>query len=66
VITGAAAGIGRATAELFAREGVRLVLADINLSGLSGIPRAISAVLIDQPQRLGRCRDRRESFCADR
>ena len=35
VITGAAAGIGRATAELFAREGARLVLADINADGLS-------------------------------
>jgi hypothetical protein len=30
VVTGAAAGIGRATSELFAREGARLVLADIN------------------------------------
>ena len=30
VITGAASGIGRATAELFAREGARIVVADIN------------------------------------
>ncbi|WP_077038382.1 SDR family NAD(P)-dependent oxidoreductase [Pelomonas sp. KK5] len=30
LITGAATGIGRATAELFAREGARLVLADYN------------------------------------
>jgi NAD(P)-dependent dehydrogenase (short-subunit alcohol dehydrogenase family) len=30
VITGAAKGIGRATAELFAREGARLVLADVD------------------------------------
>jgi NAD(P)-dependent dehydrogenase (short-subunit alcohol dehydrogenase family) len=30
LITGAATGIGRATAELFAREGARLVLADFN------------------------------------
>jgi NAD(P)-dependent dehydrogenase (short-subunit alcohol dehydrogenase family) len=34
VITGAADGIGRATAVLFAREGPRLVLADINEQGL--------------------------------
>ncbi len=37
LITGAAAGIGRATAELFAREGARLVLADINTDGLSAL-----------------------------
>jgi NAD(P)-dependent dehydrogenase (short-subunit alcohol dehydrogenase family) len=29
LVTGAAAGIGRATADLFAREGARLVVADI-------------------------------------
>lgn len=34
VITGAAAGIGRATAELFAKEGARTVLTDLNLNGL--------------------------------
>ena len=31
LITGAATGIGRATAELFAREGARLMLADLNV-----------------------------------
>jgi NAD(P)-dependent dehydrogenase (short-subunit alcohol dehydrogenase family) len=35
VVTGAAAGIGLATAELFAREGTRRALADINTDGLS-------------------------------
>ena len=35
VITGAAKGIGRATAELFAREGARLVLSDIDKDGLA-------------------------------
>ena len=33
-ITGAAKGIGRACAELFAREGARLVLNDVDESGL--------------------------------
>ncbi|HEX6710185.1 MAG TPA: SDR family NAD(P)-dependent oxidoreductase [Rubrobacter sp.] len=35
VVTGAAKGIGRATAELFAREGARLVVTDVDESGLS-------------------------------
>jgi NAD(P)-dependent dehydrogenase (short-subunit alcohol dehydrogenase family) len=35
VITGAASGIGRATAILFAREGAKLVLADMEEKGLS-------------------------------
>jgi meso-butanediol dehydrogenase/(S,S)-butanediol dehydrogenase/diacetyl reductase len=34
IITGAASGIGRATAVLFAREGARLVLADVSENGL--------------------------------
>lgn len=37
VVTGAAAGIGRATAELFAAEGARLVLTDVNGSGLAEV-----------------------------
>jgi NAD(P)-dependent dehydrogenase (short-subunit alcohol dehydrogenase family) len=35
VVTGAAKGIGRATAELFAQEGARLVLADVDEDGLA-------------------------------
>jgi NAD(P)-dependent dehydrogenase (short-subunit alcohol dehydrogenase family) len=47
VITGAAAGIGRATAELFAREGARLVLADINADGLSTLRESLANVTDD-------------------
>lgn len=47
VITGAAAGIGRATAELFAREGARLVLADINGAGLSTLRESLAKVTDD-------------------
>nr|WP_207956269.1 SDR family NAD(P)-dependent oxidoreductase [Rubrobacter marinus] len=35
VVTGAAKGIGRATAELFAREGASLVVTDVDGDGLS-------------------------------
>ena len=34
LITGAASGIGRATARLFAREGARLLVSDVNSTGL--------------------------------
>jgi NAD(P)-dependent dehydrogenase (short-subunit alcohol dehydrogenase family) len=34
IVTGAANGIGRATARIFAREGSRLVIYDIELVGL--------------------------------
>jgi NAD(P)-dependent dehydrogenase (short-subunit alcohol dehydrogenase family) len=47
VITGGAAGIGRATAELFAREGARLVLADINVDGLSTLRESLANVTDD-------------------
>jgi NAD(P)-dependent dehydrogenase (short-subunit alcohol dehydrogenase family) len=47
VVTGAAAGIGRATAELFAREGARLVLADINTDGLSALRDSLRDVTGD-------------------
>ncbi|MGH3088753.1 MAG: SDR family NAD(P)-dependent oxidoreductase [Rubrobacteraceae bacterium] len=35
VVTGAAKGIGRATAELFAKEGARLVVTDVDESGMN-------------------------------
>ena len=37
LITGAAAGIGRATTELFASEGARVIATDIDLKGLAGL-----------------------------
>jgi NAD(P)-dependent dehydrogenase (short-subunit alcohol dehydrogenase family) len=42
IVTGAASGIGRATAALFAREGARLVLNDIDAQGLDSIARQIA------------------------
>jgi NAD(P)-dependent dehydrogenase (short-subunit alcohol dehydrogenase family) len=47
VVTGAAAGIGRATSELFAREGARLVLADINTDGLTALGDFLADVTDD-------------------
>ncbi|OZE92417.1 hypothetical protein CH298_02435 [Rhodococcoides fascians] len=43
VITGAATGIGRATATLFAREGASLVLADINDDELARTAESVTA-----------------------
>jgi NAD(P)-dependent dehydrogenase (short-subunit alcohol dehydrogenase family) len=42
VITGAAKGIGRATAELFAREGARLVVTDVEEVGLGGLSERLA------------------------
>ncbi|MBP2298838.1 SDR family oxidoreductase [Azospirillum picis] len=56
VITGAAQGIGRTTAELFAREGARVVATDVNGAKLSeldgqGIETRVLNVLDDQAVR---------------
>jgi len=42
IVTGAASGIGRASAILFAREGARLVIADQNVDGLGETAGAIA------------------------
>ncbi len=41
VVTGAGSGIGRATADLFAREGARLVVTDINADTISRVQSAL-------------------------
>lgn len=43
VLTGAASGIGRATAELFTREGARVALLDNNEAALAEVGRTLSA-----------------------
>src|ERR1051325_7453703 len=43
VITGAASGIGRATALIFAREGANVVCADINEAGVKDTAAAVNA-----------------------
>ncbi len=42
IVTGAASGIGRATAALFGREGAHLVLNDIDAQGLESLTRQIA------------------------
>ena len=42
IITGAASGIGRATALMFAREGAKLVLTDLNGEGLGEAVNSIA------------------------
>ena len=43
VITGGANGIGRATAELFAREGARILISDVDAEGLSRLCEQLQA-----------------------
>ena len=60
VITGAAGGIGYATAERFAREGANVALFDLADSGVTGAAAAIAGALavtgnVRQPEDLERC-----------
>ncbi|OPG75983.1 short chain dehydrogenase, partial [Pseudomonas ogarae] len=41
VVTGAAAGIGRATAQAFAAEGLKVVVADLDVAGGEGTVQSI-------------------------
>jgi NAD(P)-dependent dehydrogenase (short-subunit alcohol dehydrogenase family) len=43
IVTGGAAGIGRATCELFAEEGARVVVADVDAEGGAAVADAIAA-----------------------
>jgi dihydroanticapsin dehydrogenase len=43
IVTGGAAGIGRATCELFAEEGARVIVADIDAEGGPAVARALGA-----------------------
>lgn len=44
IVTGAASGMGRATAHLFADEGARLALMDVNEAGLTAVAEEIRSV----------------------
>lgn len=47
IVTGAASGMGRATAHLFADEGARLALFDIDREGLDGVAREVRSVGVE-------------------
>lgn len=44
LVTGAASGMGRATAHLFADEGARLILLDLNAEGLQSVVQEVKSV----------------------
>jgi 3-oxoacyl-[acyl-carrier protein] reductase len=52
LITGAASGMGRATAHLFAREGAKVMATDLNATGAETVAEEIRAAGLDQVQSL--------------
>jgi NAD(P)-dependent dehydrogenase (short-subunit alcohol dehydrogenase family) len=46
-VTGAASGIGRATAELLAQKGARVFGLDVNAEGLRDLPRSVDRLAVD-------------------
>ena len=43
IVTGAASGMGKAIAELYAQEGAKVVVSDLNLEGAESVVAAIKA-----------------------
>ena len=41
IVTGAGSGMGKAISQLFAKEGAKVVLADINAQGIEEVKQAI-------------------------
>ena len=50
LVTGAASGIGRSTAERFAKEGATLMLADLNIEGLQAVAQSLPTSDVDTVQ----------------
>ena len=42
VVTGAASGMGKAIAELYAKEGAKVIVADLNIEGATMVAEAIT------------------------